>query len=312
MHLNPLTVRAIGRLTFTCETGIHVGAGGEGLYKIPLRLGDMLLIPATTWKGVFRAISERIIKSMRLDGIQSTLRELYYEDSGDYFKTEGDGLEQHLETLREYLASHHGEVMNVLHQLAAGNSELLGDLKSLHDGERMCDYLFGKEKTLLQRYLGMLYPITSLYGSQGVAGKLRFLDTLVNAYSHYRPGVGIDRKTMTAAEGRLFILETLMPQDGLIILRMLVDNVEKGSLESKVLAATLKYIESEGLEVGGSKNRGIGHLELQVGDSYFRVLDLSEKTDLATKIRQIAFPAKWTTYRFKDFIAKCLGNVCRS
>ena len=264
MHLNPLTVRAVGRLAFKCETGIHVGAGGEWLYKTPMKIGDMLLIPATTWKGVFRAVSERIIKSMRLDGIQYTLRELYHEDGGEFFNTESKELEKHVRALREYIASRHAEVVDVLYGLAAGNAELLRELEGLRDGDRLCDYLFERGRTLLQRYLGMLYPITSLYGSQGVAGKVRFLDTLTKAYSHYRPGVGIDRKSLTAAEGRLYILETLMPWDGSIILRMLVDNVERGSLESRVLAATLKYVESEGLEVGGSKSRGIGHLELQV------------------------------------------------
>ncbi|MEM4290117.1 MAG: RAMP superfamily CRISPR-associated protein [Nitrososphaerota archaeon] len=308
MHLNPLTFRTIGRLAFTCETGIHVGAGGEGLYKTPLKIGDMLLIPATTWKGAFRALSERIIKSMRLDGVQSTLRELYYEDGGEYFRIDGEVLKEHVNALREYLARRYGGVMSALRQLAAGNGELLREIEGLRDGESMCKYLFGRGRALLQRYLAMLYPITSLYGSQGVAGKVRFLDTPAKAYSYFKPGVGIDRKTMTAAEGRLYIIEILIPRDGSITLRILVDNVERGTLEARVLAATLRYVESEGLEVGGSRSRGIGHLELQADKSYFRVLNLSEKTDLPTMLKQLASPASWKTYSLKQFIRDVLAG----
>ncbi|MEM3906995.1 MAG: RAMP superfamily CRISPR-associated protein [Nitrososphaerota archaeon] len=310
MHLNPLTVRVLGQLTFTSTNGIHIGAGGEGVYRSSLRVGEMLVIPATTWKGVFRAISERIIVSMRLVGIEDTLRRLYREDGqGVGFKID-EMSPTETEALRDHITKNYEAVRDALGHLAAGNSEVTMKLTVLRDGDGLSDFLLKEStgKSLLQRYLGTLYPITSLYGSEGVAGKMRFLDTLARALVYYKPGVGINRNTLTTSEGRLYFTEVMLPEDNLITLRLIFDNVMRGTTEARLLAATLRYVKSEGVQIGGLKSRGIGHLELNEDKSHFRILDLSEKIDLNTKIRRIASPRNWEIKIFDEFL-KGLSNV---
>lgn len=299
-------------MTFTCVSGIHIGAreegapGGQRVYKTSLKIGEMLIIPATSWKGVFRAISERILLSMKLEGIEATLRKLYHENSqGVGFKLDNKESDE-FKALREYIASNYESVKDALSRLVTGNSEVVTKLADYEDGEGLSNFLLeeGIGRPLLQRYLGMVYPITSLYGSQGVAGKMRFLDTLVKAILHYRPGVGIDRKTMTVREGRLYFTEFMVPADDMITLRIIIDNVMKGTTEAKLLAATLRYVKSEGIQIGGSKSKGVGHLELDDDKSHFRILNLTEKLDLDTKIRRIASPKNWEQKRFDEFISE--------
>ncbi len=304
MYLNPLSIRIIGRLTFHCVSGIHIGIKGEGMHKPALKVNDMLLIPATSWKGSFRAISERVINAMTLDGVEGLLRKLYVEDEdGIGFKSRGYETRE-FDNLLGYIKSRHEEVLKIMEQLVLGNDEVMTMLREIKSSEELKSFVSSNRvgMSLLQRYLGMIYPITSLYGSQGVAGKVRFMDTIVKADVSWRPGVGIDRMTMRSDEGKLYSYEVLVPNSGEVVLRLIIDNVYPKTLEAKVLSATLRLIKKDGIQIGGSKSRGIGHMVLKEERSWFRVMDVSNKVDLATKVRLIASPKNGNLMSFNDFL----------
>ena len=57
---------------------------------------------------------------------------------------------------------------------------------------------------------------------------------------------------------------------------LIADNVEPGTPEAKLLASTLEFIRRLGLQVGGSKSRGLGLLRVDEGASRAWFCDFTE------------------------------------
>ncbi|MDW8073144.1 MAG: RAMP superfamily CRISPR-associated protein [Nitrososphaerota archaeon] len=300
----------MGRFTFRCHSGLQIGVRGEGTQRFALRVGENLLIPSTSWKGAFRSVSEKIIGSMDLSGVVALLRELYGEDEdGVAFKDRNGGTGT-FDRVLDQLTANPGQLIRELERLVVGNEELMSRLRGIRESNELKRFLKEERegKSLTQRYLGLLYPITSLYGSPGLAGKLRFLDTVAKAVTHWRPGVGINRSTMRSEEGVIYGTEVLVPLGQKITLSMLIDNVLPATTEAGILASTIELIKSEGIRIGSSKSRGLGNLELVEEESWIKVMDISDKVDADVKIRYVTSPRNWTHLSLKEALTWLEGG----
>lgn len=306
-HLSDIYDRTLAELVFECKNGIHIGAGTYLFTKDVLRLyGDYAVIPSTTWKGVFRSISEKLLITWKKadDVVEFIIRENLYPDNEQVSGFNID--EERARRIIDLLEKVEGNVKirNVFRMLAGKNEELrraiekADKLNELLDHEDM-DIRRGLLR-LVSAYLSIRFPITSLYGGQGVAAKLRFLDTFFKAYFHVRTSVGINRKTKTSEKGRLFSVVIAHPFNGDVKLRLLMDNIKRGSeVEKQLLKNTLRYIKVQGIQIGGEKSEGVGKLTLKIEETVFRTIEV-ENTRVC--LEKLAKPKEWTSRTFDEYI----------
>lgn len=239
----------VGILKFEALTPIHIGGHRESNFLQILKLPDgRLLIPSTSWKGTIRAIAEKVALSLQMKKIEKLAVE-------------------HLLGIREL------------------NSELLGKFKEdfyLEDGENAKDVLmkigYSEEeintssiRKLLEIYLSYYCPIGKLFGNQVWASRVRFLDTILSAETSVRAGVSINRSTGTVRTGSLYFVETILPKTEIPMVMM--GEIDSDT-SSRILAATLDFVQKLGLSIGARKSVGLGTLVLK--QSEFYVVDLHE------------------------------------
>jgi len=306
MHLTSLTVRMLAELHFVLRSPLFVGSGrGEALLE-PLRLpGGELLIPASSWKGAFRSISERLAKSMRFGSIEGLAVRLYHEDAlgGVTYKTsqEFDRVRQDIEAVLE------GGRPSIIPEDSEKKLKELLLFMGIREDEIRLGLEPERKDAFLDRaaeaYLSYYCPISRLYGNKWMAGKLRFLDTILDGIRIFAKScVGIERSTQTKAEHVLFSHLVAEPGCG-IELRLLLDNLSQGEADSRLLAATLEFIHKTGLQIGARKSAGYGLLELDgctvwlaefknIKNEYEKVLALVEPWKYAKKLDFADF-VKW-------------------
>jgi CRISPR/Cas system CSM-associated protein Csm3 (group 7 of RAMP superfamily) len=253
------------KFIFEAETPVSVGIGGEEVLRQVLRIGHWIVIPSTTWKGAFRAIAERLAKTMELDGLERLAVKLYRETQKGIVYTP-QNTDQDWETyLSEFKSVVNGNpIQNPQYVLKPQEvTQFLNDVYV--DIEEIKKAKDGYEK-MAEGYLAYNCPIGRLFGNHVLAGKVRFMDTIIDVkQTHFRPGIGIDRKTGKVREGILYYMESI-PTKTEIPLALIADNLVDGENDTALFWLTLDYIEKIGLQIGAGKSRGFGLLMLKKYD----------------------------------------------
>lgn len=270
-----LSHRAILDLKFSVTSPIHVGSGAKGevlQYALMLKRGE-ILIPASTWKGIFRKLSEVLAKSItekpatfndyevRVIKVHEEKEKISHENIVDVIEECLGNITKRygVDVLKKFL----------LDTIFTDERELLDALTIKSDAKEV--FIRRKVRSVLDKLdfiAQLLCPICRLYGAPNLKGKITFLDTIIppDEYSsRFRTYVGIDRKSGTRSERFLYSLQLVTPKE--IKLRIIVNNVNKGSAEATLWAATLDYILKEGLSLGARKSVGLGILKVREGDS---------------------------------------------
>jgi len=279
LHLNPLHRKLLVKFIFEAETPVSVGVGGEEVLRQVLRIGHWIVIPSTTWKGAFRAIAERLAKTMELDGLERLAVKLYRETQKRIVYTPQD-TDQDWETyLSEFKSVVNGNpIQNPQYVLKTQEvTQFLNDVYV--DIEEIKKAKDGYEK-MAEGYLAYNCPIGRLFGNHVLAGKVRFMDTIIDVkQTHFRPGIGIDRKTGKVREGILYYIESI-PSKTEISLRIVADNLVSGETDTTLFNNILDYIQKLGLQIGTRKTAGMGLLSLK----NIQKIDLELKSDSELKI----------------------------
>jgi CRISPR/Cas system CSM-associated protein Csm3 (group 7 of RAMP superfamily) len=267
------------KFIFEAETPVSVGSGGEEVLRQVLRIGHWIVIPSTTWKGAFRAIAERLAKTMELDGLERLAVKLYRETQKGIVYTPQD-TDQDWETyLSEFKSAVNGNpIQNPQYVLKPQEvTQFLNDVYV--DIEEIKKAKNGYEK-MAEGYLAYNCPIGRLFGNHVLAGKVRFMDTIIDVkQTHFRPGIGIDRRTGKVREGILYYIESI-PSKTEISLRIVADNLVSGETDTTLFNNILDYIQKLGLQIGTRKTAGMGLLSLK----NIQKIDLDLKSDSELKI----------------------------
>jgi CRISPR/Cas system CSM-associated protein Csm3 (group 7 of RAMP superfamily) len=267
------------KFIFEAETPVSVGIGGEEVLRQVLRIGHWIVIPSTTWKGAFRAIAERLAKTMELDGLERLAVKLYRETQKGIVYTPQD-TDQDWETyLSEFKSAVNGNpIQNPQYVLKPQEvTQFLNDVYV--DIEEIKKAKNGYEK-MAEGYLAYNCPIGRLFGNHVLAGKVRFMDTIIDVkQTHFRPGIGIDRRTGKVREGILYYIESI-PSKTEISLRIVADNLVSGETDTTLFNNILDYIQKLGLQIGTRKTAGMGLLSLK----NIQKIDLDLKSDSELKI----------------------------
>ncbi|MEM4972789.1 MAG: RAMP superfamily CRISPR-associated protein [Candidatus Hadarchaeales archaeon] len=274
----PLKNRVIGRLEFEGRSLLHIGAGGEEVRREILKIGEKVLIPASSVKGAIRKLVEQVARTVSVP------------DLPDAFKI-GEGklecLKEQVDQAVQWVLQQKG-ILRLLRSLGKEDELERLQVKSEEDWERLGEKcrrgeLSSEEKATLkeiaEEYATVKHPLYRLMGGQRSASRLKFLDIPLEASIQDKPGVGIDRKSGKASEHHLYFLEAVKPYR--LRLWFIVDNLEPGSLEAKLLAETLGLIKSVGLSLGARKSVGMGELELRGGEFWIADLRGDDGTKLA-------------------------------
>jgi CRISPR/Cas system CSM-associated protein Csm3 (group 7 of RAMP superfamily) len=284
----PPKAKFVGLLSFKSEGPIHVGRAREGNVLYALRLPDgRLLIPASTWKGAFRALAERLALTMPMSGLEELAVKIVMpaqRQEEAVKRVEGDLVDE----FRAALEKKSSRVFDL--------ADVEGKLLSL--GYSTDPSLIEDLRLALVHYLCLHCPVGRLFGNWARAGGLRFLDTIIASSAQRRPGVGIDRRTGTVREDVLYYVET--SEAGLKVPLVLAGELEgRGNTPARLLASTLEAVEAVGLSVGGRKSAGLGLLSLQ--EARFHAFELGVGGDADGAF--LANPLRAPSMSLKDFAA---------
>jgi CRISPR/Cas system CSM-associated protein Csm3 (group 7 of RAMP superfamily) len=286
----PPKAKFVGLLSFKSEGPIHVGGIREGNVLYALRLPDgRLLIPASTWKGAFRALAEKLAPTMSMDGLENLAVKIVMpaqrqEEAAKW--VEGDLVDEFRAAL-ERKSSRVFDPADV-------------EEKLLSLGYSTDPNLIEDPRLALVHYLCLYCPVGRLFGNWARAGGLRFFDTILTSDTQRRPGVGIDRRTGTVQEEHraLYYVET--SEAGLKVPLVLAGELEgRGDAPARLLASTLEAVEAVGLSVGGRKSAGLGLLSLQ--EARFHAFELGVGGDADGAF--LANPLRAPSMSLKDFAA---------
>jgi len=275
MHLNSLTTKLVGCIAFKPEATLHIGVGGWGVRRGILKTSDgRIIIPGSSWKGVFRQIGEKIAKTLSLQGLEKVAVDSYVEnDRGITYEIKDENLEKFVKSLKgedNFFGLTQVEITKLLRQLDYTQDEI----KTIAEDDK--EQRKKEAEEALGKILALYCPIVRLFGNTTIAGKLRFLDTITPSILHMKPGVGIDRRSGTAKGDQLYFLEAASV-DNNILLRFIADNIEPRKPDSVLLGSILKYIEKLGLQIGARKSTGMG--DLTMVEAEFYLVKLSKDKD---------------------------------
>lgn len=269
-HLLPLKNRVIGRLEFEGRSLLHIGTGGEEVRREILKIGEKVLIPASSVKGALRKLVEQVARTIEV------------VDFPDVFRIGEGKLEckERTDEAIQWLLQQRG-ILSLLCSLGLEDELERLQVKSEEDWEKLKPLPEKREtlKKIAEEYATVRHPLYRLMGGQKIASKLRFLDIPLEASIQEKAGVGIDRKSGRASEHHLYFLESLKPSR--VSIWFIADNLQPASLEAKLLAGTLSLIKSVGLSLGARKSVGMGELELKDGEFWIADLEGDDGTKLA-------------------------------
>lgn len=253
----------VGVLEFESEGPLHIRGDRQGNILYLLRLPDgRVLIPATTWKGIFRNLAKKLVPSLPLSGVEKLAVERV---------SLTDSLAHKQEKVRDLL--------DVFKQVLKGQPNPPLDPA---DVRRVLTKIGYEERELenpedpagmLTHYLEYYCPIGRLFGNSVRAATVRFFDTLINTTIMRRPGIGINRSTGGVMEDFLYFVESTAP-NAKIKLVMIGEIWRRGDSASRLLASILEAVKTLGVNVGGRKSVGYGLSILK--NSYFHVVELSK------------------------------------
>ncbi|MEM1915289.1 MAG: RAMP superfamily CRISPR-associated protein [Candidatus Nezhaarchaeales archaeon] len=263
---------------------IHIGAGSNGTFKTMVLMRKdgvrVPIIPAESLKGALRSIATRIAKS------SSYSRVLW-----NYFDVD--------EIVKSHRKDRHEDFVK---NLQVKLSEELGDehLRKILEATGLFSsmYIEAMIKELaytevLEILSSIVCPICRLFGSRHVAGKLLIEDAILEGDPRKfkietRTHVSISRTTRTCEEGRLFVVEFLSPEgDVKFKTKIIADNIERGEMDAKLLAALLTFLKEKGLTLGGCKSRGFGSFDVEVEIYKMNLERPLSKDDVMTIMRNV-------------------------
>ncbi|ACP54866.1 RAMP superfamily CRISPR-associated protein [Saccharolobus islandicus] len=242
------------RLNFKLTTGFRVGGGqeiGDNVLR-QLRIGtEGVLIPASSWKGMFRRVSEIVLNNRdHFEG--HSKKEIDIKTIEALLK--GD------ERFRRIAVSKVGKDIIIQNGINVDKltSESLNELREIYN-EYNC-------------------PIERLYGSNYFAGDITISDSLITSASvTERTHVTIDRKSKKSSEKHLFIEEVVNTEK--IGVKVIVRN------EFELWRNTLKFLKEVGYFMGGSKSRGIGYIVLDDSESTYAIVSNISEIPKFTEIK---------------------------
>jgi CRISPR/Cas system CSM-associated protein Csm3 (group 7 of RAMP superfamily) len=264
IHLEKVSERFILDLSLKLEAGspLHVGAGSEGVNKMLLKFvvnGETLpIIPAESLKGVLRSLASSLSKQVLPDNWA-----LKYHVKDRHVKREGLEEDERRKIIESYLGKAEEALGNVLPK---------DFIKEMAEGDKL---------QLIEYYFALNCPVCKLFGAQGVSGKLTLSDGIPNISPRFftYTSTSINRKTRIVEEDRLFSITAVKPDNELRYrVRIIGDNVYKGSEEAKTLSALLQWMLRFGLQIGGLKSYGYGALFIDENESTVKLLKFVEDT----------------------------------
>lgn len=233
-------------LKFRVPNGFRIGSKLEGNLVTQLRIdGDIVLIPSSSWKGMFRRVSESVLNSREHSNGHSVSDKVIQD-----------------EVLKK--AEDLARVDERFRKIAESNN--LITIKGLQGETQVND----KEK-FAELYGEYSCPIERLYGGKYFAGGITVSDTVIKSPEiEQRTHVSIDRKTRKRMEGHLY-------QEEIVHVNFLeVKVIVRGEFE--LWKNTLKFLRDIGYFIGGGKSRGIGYIKLDDKESmYAEVKGLGER-----------------------------------
>jgi len=253
------------------KTPVHIGAGekGEALLRIlkmfvPAYGKEIPLIPRTTLKGVFRKTSEVLAISdpskYLYKGFEHITKISIESHIGAEEGKHSDVNKEEAKKIYEELGL--GEDSELLYSILVSlgvKVDRATELSKEPSSERNI-------KEIVELLLPLFCPICRLYGSLSFAGRVSFTDALPlkkEFKTLFKPSVSIERASLTARTHGLFFIETIPPGTQFsftIVLRDIPAKVTEYELFDK----TLNYFETLGIQVGGSKSRGMGLFKFNV------------------------------------------------
>ena len=259
MHLNPLHHKMVMKIVFETVTPVSVGVSGQEMLREILKVGEKPLIPATTWKGAFRAIAEKLAKTMSLQGVEELAVKLYRETEKGISYTPLDHDEEWERFYEEFEdAINNKQSPTPKYGLKTEKiKQFINDTYVDEEEARI------NSKDTAERYLASHCPIGRLFGNPVLAGKVRFIDTVLDVKkTHLRPGIGIDRKTGKVRENVLYYVESISSCTE-ITLRLVADNLLLRETDTTLFNNTLDYIQKLGIQIGTRKTTGMGLLTVK-------------------------------------------------
>jgi CRISPR/Cas system CSM-associated protein Csm3 (group 7 of RAMP superfamily) len=254
--LSNFKAKFLGILEFMNIGPLNICSRRLGNILYTLKVDKYVVIPSTTWKGAFRQLSERLVENLPMEKIEKlAVRTVTLAKS---IREKRERVKHLLEDFKSALKGDetkifdHINVKQVL--LEVGYSE--EELQMLED-----------PINALIQYLEYYCPVGRLFGNSVRAGSIRFLDTLIQAETMLKPGIGINREKLTVEEGALYLIESI-PIGTSIKLVMIGELEDRANTPSKLLASILEAVKEIGLNIGGRKSVGSGLLKLKTGSFY--------------------------------------------
>jgi len=296
IHLEKVSERFILDLSLKLEAGspLHVGAGSEGVNKMLLKSvvnGKTLpIIPAESLKGVLRSLASSLSKQILTDNWA-----LKYHVKDRHVKREGIEENERMKIVESYFR----EAKEALEKVLSNKF-----IEEMIKGDRL---------QLIEYYFALNCPVCKLFGAQGMSGKLTFSDGIPNISPEFLTytSTSINRKTRMVEEDRLYNVTAVKPDNNLRYrVRIIGDNIHKGSEEAKLLSAILQWILKFGLQIGGLKSYGYGRLSIVNDESTVKlpkfVEAIKSEDDLLNNVRALLLKNGYFQVMKIDSFAKWL------
>jgi len=275
IHLEKVKSRFVINLSLKLISPLHIGSKSEGTNKMLLMFpvnGKMMpIIPAESLKGVLRSIASSLFKSYFNSKVAQFNIDLTEVHDKDRHKVSSMSISNNEKSELEKEATMF--LTNIFPKEAI--DELSSDQK-------------------IEYYLSFNCPVCTLFGAPGLSGKIVISDGIPNVQPRIitYTSSSIDRKTRVVKEDRLFTTIAVAPDEKLRYdVKIIVDNVEKGTDEAKLLSLILQYVLKFGIQIGGLKSYGYGKISIDESVSNAKILklisDIKTEEDVLSNVRAL-------------------------
>ena len=265
----------IGKLVLVRDEysrGLLIASGGKGeMFVEVTRVGNKVYVPTSSIKGVLRRIGEAIAKR-----IASSIPELERGVVLAHCELEDEGVTHicnDITSLIEMLR--HRDSLSLLAEKGYIPRDAVDEiLEQLSSKDQLV-----KGVKRVESLLSELCPICRVFGGPGLAGKLRILRVELSNDDPSRSisrltHISIDRGRRVVLEEALFVEEYADIEK--IFIEFVARNIAPGSVDYKLLIATLNVLKDVPLLLGHSKSRGLGWYKLNTAETKLVYLDLTK------------------------------------
>ncbi|RLE71580.1 MAG: hypothetical protein DRJ37_04655 [Thermoprotei archaeon] len=266
-----LRERAILRIRFKTKM-FRIGAAFTAalssslpVLKVNIGAEEFILIPESSWRGSIRKISEWVacasIEAIK-DELEKAIVKAHHEHVGGP-PTHLAGAEQPIDIAMLVMVAKELSQDGTLERFLAPEevSDVISKAEKISKGETLTVKQEEKLRKVLEPLVAFLCPICRLWGGFGIKSKIILEDTILKPSTFMRTHVSLSRIADVREEARLYSAEYTLAN--VIELKAVIENVLPDSTEALILAGTLEWINEIGLEIGGFRSKGLGHLELE-------------------------------------------------